>query len=315
MSVLLTGATGFVGGEVLQKIPVGECRVMGRARPECIREDHFFEYNIGGQGGGLNSVFDGVTAVVHCAARAHVMNDKEVDPLSIYREVNTTGTLNLARQAAASGVKRFVFISSIKVNGETTTGAPTFTESDLASMEDPYAISKAEAESGLWLIAKETGMEVVIIRPPLVYGPGVKANFFNLMKLANSAAPLPFGAIHNKRSMVYVANLADFIVQCVEHPAAANQTFLISDGRDFSLRDLLTQLRLAMGKSPRLIPVPVFLFRLAGKLAGKQMLIDRLTGDLQVDSSKAVDLLGWTPPFTVEHGIQATVDAFLKGSK
>lgn len=315
MSVLLTGATGFVGSKVLQKIPIDDRRVMGRTRPECIKEEDFFEYTIGAQCGGLNNAFDGVTAVVHCAARAHVMKDKERDPLSIYREVNTTGTLNLARQAAASGVKRFIFISSIKVNGESTTDTPAFTESDLVSTEDPYATSKAEAEKGLRLIAKETDMEVVIIRPPLVYGPGVKANFLNLMKLASTAAPLPFGAINNKRSMVYVANLADFIVQCVGHPDAANQTFLISDGRDLTLRDLLAQLRFAMGKSPRLIPVPVFLFRLAGRVLGKQDLTDRLVGDLQVDSSKAVKLLGWAPQFTVEQGIQVTVDAFLKGSK
>lgn len=316
-SILITGASGFLGAAVENQLASLHHHVISvavrKTTPHAANKSY------------LIASIDGVTdwqealkdkfVVIHCAARAHVMNDEEIDVLATYREVNTAGTLNLARQAAAAGVKRFVFISSIKVNGESTTASPFFTEDDPVSTGDPYARSKAEAEEGLRAIAKKTEMEVVIIRPPLVYGPGVKANFLNLMKLASSAIPLPFGTINNKRSMIYVANLADFIVRCVEHPAAANQIFLISDGRDFSLRDLLTQLRLAMGRSARLIPVPVFLFRLAGKLLGKKMLVDRLVGDLQVDSSKAGHLLDWVPPFTAEQGIQATVDAFLKGRK
>lgn len=318
MKIILTGAGGFVGGHLLVRLLDDGCTVTAAVRSTPTKID---------PRAGM-AVIQGLTpaqdwsgiltsdaVVVHAAARAHVMNDNEYDPLSIYRQVNTGGTLNLARQAAAAGVKRFVFISSIKVNGESTTAAPAFTEGDLVSTEDPYGLSKGEAEDGLRVIAKETSMEVVIIRPPLVYGPGVKANFLSLIKLAETGLPLPFAAVKNKRSMIYVGNLVDFVVTCIEHPAAANQTFLISDGQDLSLRDLLIQLRLAMGGAARLIPVPVFLFSLMGRVLGRKMLVDRLVGDLQVDSSKSVDLLGWAPPFTIEQGLQVTVDAFLKSKQ
>ncbi len=318
MKIILTGAGGFVGGHLLRRLLDDGFTVTAAVRNDAAKIDSRAEaVMIDGvsHAQDWSEVLAPEAVVIHAAARAHVMNDNAGDPLSRYREVNTAGTLSLARQAAAAGVKRFVFVSSIKVNGESTTAIPAFTEADQASSVDPYAISKIEAEEGLQLIAKKTSMEIVIIRPPLVYGPRVKANFLNLMRLASTAAPLPFGAINNKRSMIYVANFVDFIVHCTEHPAAANQTFLISDGRDLSLRDLLTQLRLAMGTAARLIPVPMFFFSLAGKILGKQALADRLVGDLQVDPSKANKLLAWTPPYTVEVGIQATVDEFLKSDK
>jgi len=257
----------------------------------------------------------GQDVVIHCAARAHIMNEEVADPLEEYRRVNVDGTLNLAQQAADTGVKRFIYISSIKVNGESTSGSGPFTEKATAKPLDPYGVSKFEAEEGLKKIAVDTGMEVVIIRPPLVYGAGVKANFLNLLKLSNTGLPLPFGLVNNKRSMVYVENLVDFIVKCIDNPTAANQTFLISDNDNLSLSCLLQLIRKSMNKSARLIPVPIFLFKLAGLMFRKQDVMDRLVGDLQVDSSKAMSLLDWKPPYTVEQGIQATVDSFLKDNK
>jgi|TARA_B110000211_G_C14093313_1_gene560835 nucleoside-diphosphate-sugar epimerase len=257
----------------------------------------------------------GQNVVIHCAARAHVMNEEVADLLSAYRQVNVDGTLNLARQAADAGVKRFIYLSSIKVNGESTSGNVPFTEEGLVNSLDPYGVSKLEAEEGLKKIATETGMEVVLIRPPLVYGTGVKANFLNLLKLSNTGLPLPFGMVKNKRSMVYVENLVDFIVKCIDHPAAANKTFLISDNHDLSLSGLLKLIRNSLNKPSRLIPVPSFLFKLAGLIFRKQDVVDRLVGDLQVDTSKAMSLLDWKPPYTVEQGIQATVDSFLKDNK
>ncbi|MBO9497508.1 SDR family oxidoreductase, partial [Thalassotalea sp. G20_0] len=254
----------------------------------------------------------GIDIIIHLAARAHIMGDEAADPLSEYRLVNVAGTLNLARQAAAAGVKRFIFVSSIKVNGETTSGLQPFTESLTCEVHDPYGMSKKEAEDGLRIIAAETGMEVVIIRPPLVYGAGVKANFLNLMKLADTPIPLPFGAINNKRSMVYVGNLVDFIIQCIDHPSAANQTFLVCDGEDLSLRSLLDMIRASLGRPPRLVPIPAFLFQIAGSIAGKREVVDRLVGNLQIDSSKARNLLNWVPTFTVQQGIDSTIASYLK---
>ena len=259
--------------------------------------------------------FTSIGCVIHCAARAHIMNEEVLDPISEYRRVNVDGTLNLARQASESGVKRFIYISSIKVNGESTTGICPFSEEDEAKSRDPYGISKYEAEEGLKRIAFESSMEVVIIRPPLVYGAGVKANFLNLLKFSSTKLPLPFGLVRNKRSMVYIENLVDFIVKCIDHPAAANQTFLVSDNDDLSLRSLLVMIRESMKIPVRLLPTPVFLFKLAGLILGKKDVVDRLVGDLQVNPNKAMTLLDWEPPYTAEQGIQATVDSFLKDKK
>jgi nucleoside-diphosphate-sugar epimerase len=246
----------------------------------------------------------GQDVVIHTAARAHVMEDEVADALAEYRRVNVDGTLNLARQAAAAGVKRFIFISSIKVNGEQTPLGQPFTADDTPAPEDAYGISKWEAEQGLLQLASETDMEVVIIRPPLVYGPGVKGNFANMIKLVSKGLPLPLGAIHNQRSLVALDNLVDLIVTCIDHPAAANQVFLAGDGQDLSTTRLLRCVARALGKPSRLIPVPASFLKLAAALLGKKAVAQRLLGSLQLDISKARHLLGWTPPITVEEGFR-----------
>lgn len=316
-TVMLTGSTGFVGSALLAELKrLPDFRVVSAVRSDASNssDDVVVVGNIDGTTD-YSSALSGVNVVVHAAARAHIMHDEVVNPLEEYRKVNVEGTLNLAKQAAAAGVKRFVYISSIKVNGESTTGLSASTEVDSTRPEDPYGVSKYEAEVGLRLLAKETGLEVVIIRPPLVYGPGVKANFLSLLKLSATGLPLPFGSVNNKRSMVYVGNLVDLIVRCINHPSAANETFLVSDGDDVSLRSLLTMMRSAMGRSARLVPVPVGLFKLAGALTGRRGVVDRLVGDLQVDSTKARKLLEWEPPFTVSQGIEVTVADFMSKDK
>lgn len=249
----------------------------------------------------------GVDVVVHCAARAHVMHDELANPLTEYRRVNVQGTENLARQAAAAGVRRFVFISSVKVNGEATQPGQPFTPADAPAPQDDYGLSKHEAEQALWQVARDTGMEVVIIRPPLVYGPGVKGNFARMVQWVRQGVPLPLGAVHNRRSLVALDNLVDFITLCASperSPQAANQTFLVSDGDDVSTTELLRRVAHAYGVPVRLLPVPVGLMRGAARLLGKTAVADRLLGSLQVDASKARDLLGWTPPVTMHEQLR-----------
>lgn len=316
MTLLVTGASGFVGHALLAQLQ--DCSLNYRSAfrnlPKSY-DQHAVAVGVINDTTNWSVALQGIDIIIHLAARAHIMGDEAADPLSEYRLVNVAGTLNLARQAAAAGVKRFIFVSSIKVNGETTSGLQPFTESLTCEVQDPYGISKKEAEDGLRIIAAETGMEVVIIRPPLVYGAGVKANFLNLMKLADTPIPLPFGAINNKRSMVYVGNLVDFIIQCIDHPSAANQTFLVCDGEDLSLRTLLGMMRASLGRPLRLVPIPAFLLQIVGSIAGKREVVDRLVGDLQIDSSKARNLLNWVPPFTVQQGINATVASYLQSKE
>ncbi|GHD53890.1 hypothetical protein GCM10008110_27940 [Marinobacter persicus] len=242
--------------------------------------------------------------VAHTAARAHIMKDEVPDPLAEYRKVNVEGTLNLARQAAEAGVSRFIYISSIKVNGEQTPLGKPYTAEDVPAPEDPYGVSKLEAETGLHKIASETGMEVVIIRPPLVYGPGVKGNFASMIKLVEKGLPLPLGSIHNKRSLVALDNLVDLIITCIDHPAAANQVFLAGDGQDVSTTELLRGVGRAMGKPARLVPVPAGMLMFGAGLLGKKAVAHRLLGSLEVDISKARNLLGWEPPLSVEEGLR-----------
>lgn len=315
--ILLTGSTGFVGCALLSELQeLPDFRVFSAVRSAVspASDDIVVVGNID-EATDYSSVLDGIKAVVHLAARAHIMCDEAIDPLAVYRKVNVEGTINLARQAAEAGIKRFIYISSVKVNGESTTKNPAYTECMSVKPEDAYGISKYEAEEGLKQVAADTGMEIVIIRPPLVYGKGVKANFLTLLRLSTMQLPLPFACIRNKRSMIYVGNLADFIIRCIDHPAAANQTFLVSDDDDVSLSRLFRLIRRSMGRRPWLVPVPVFLFKLAGKLLGRQAMVDRLVGDLQVDSSKARNLLGWVPPYTIEQGIAATVAGFKNKDK
>lgn len=299
--ILITGFTGFVGAKLLSVLHNKEVALLGRKEPDSNALPFYrFEFNAHSH---CKMALQGIDIVIHCAARVHMMDESSSDPLAAFREVNTFGTLNLAKQAAAAGVKRFIFLSSIKVNGESTLVDKPFKYDDVAKPEDAYGISKAEAEAGLKQIAAETGMEVVIIRPPLVYGPGVKANFAAMLKLAQKNLPLPLGAIHNKRSLVALDNLVDLIVTCIDHPKAANQTFLVSDDQDISTTELLKLMTRAAGKKPWLLPVPMSWLKLAGKLTGKQAVIDRLCGNLQVDINHTKQTLGWTPPVTVEEGI------------
>ena len=308
--ILLTGGSGFLGGTLLKALINKNVRCLGRKIPKIISGSSFYQSEIN-TGTDFTVAVQNTNVLIHCAARVHVMNELSGDPLAEFREVNTLGTLNLAQQAAEAGVRRFIFVSSIKVNGETTTGKPVFKPIDRHCPVDPYGISKSEAEIGLQIIAKDTGMEVVIIRPPLVYGPGVKANFLNLLKLSATKLPLPFGSINNKRSMVYLDNLVDLIITCIDHPNAGNKTFSASDGDDLSLSRLLRLIRKSMNKPAWLLPVPAFVFKLAGKLTGKSDVVDRLVGDLQVDISDSKKHLDWSPPFTVEQGLKATVDDFM----
>lgn len=245
---------------------------------------------------------DGASVVVHLAARAHVMHERLSNPLAEYRRVNVQGTENLARQAAQAGVRRFVFISSVKVNGEVTQPGKPFTPADAPAPQDDYGLSKHEAEQALWQVARDTGMEVVVIRPPLVYGPGVKGNFARMVQWVRKGMPLPLGAVRNRRSLVALDNLVDLIALCASparSPQAANQTFLVSDWDDVSTTELLRRVAHAYDVPARLLPVPAGLMRGAARLLGKTAVADRLFGYLQVDASHARDLLGWTPPVSM----------------
>lgn len=304
-SILLTGATGFVGQQILRQLPP-LARVFGRTKPA--HDCHFFAGELSANTD-YRAALCGVDVVIHCAARAHVMNETATNAAELYQDINTHATLALAEQAAAAGVKRFIFISTIKVNGEATSEGHVFRASDFRQPLDHYGESKAKAEIGLLEIAHNTNMEVVIIRPPLVYGHGVKANFAAMLKLAKKNLPLPLGAVHNKRSLVAVENLVDLIVTCIEHPAAANQVFLVSDDCDVSTSDLLKMMTKAFGKRPCLLPIPVSWLKVIASLVGKQSVIDRLCGNLQVDIAHTKQTLDWVPPVTLEQGIAKCIAA------
>jgi nucleoside-diphosphate-sugar epimerase len=313
--ILVTGATGFVGGAVMDELlRLGMPIIAGVRKQTANLADAVQQVVIGDLSvleetsfALKRSLFKGVDIVVHTAARVHVMNDDAIDPLEAFRKVNRDATLVLARMAAESGVKRFVFLSSIKVNGEMTRPGHSFSHDDASVPTDPYGLSKYEAEQGLLALALETGMEVVIIRPPLVYGPGVKANFASMMKWMGKRIPLPFGAIHNQRSLVALDNLVDFIALCADReisPQAANQVFLISDNEDVSTTQLLRKVAKAQNNQAWLIPVPVGLMAFVAKLIGKEDVANRLFGSLQVDSSKARDLLGWKPVVRMDEQLE-----------
>ncbi|EHU9446730.1 SDR family oxidoreductase [Vibrio vulnificus] len=315
MNILLTGASGFIGSKLLEELPANNILILGRDNPKGLPSEKFFKLEIDNDTD-YSVALSGVGVVVHLAARVHVMNDAVSNPLEEYREVNTRGTVNLARQAASAGVKRFVFVSSIKVNGEGTSQDRPFTSADLHAPEDDYGLSKSEAEQQLFEIAKEAGMEVVVIRPTLVYGPGVKANFAALMNLVSKGIPLPFGCItKNKRSLVSVDNLVDLIITCLDHPKAANQVFLVSDDHDVSTSEMVRQMALALVKRTWQLPVPVWCYNLAGKLFNKSDVVDRLTGSLQVDITHTKETLGWTPPQSLQEGFKQTAEAFLQSKK
>lgn len=311
--VLVTGGAGFVGSALLRALnfrtdlePVAALRAppIGTESPSvnCVAVGNIDDQTSWGE------ALVGVHEVIHTAARVHVMNDGAADPLAEFRRVNVQGTLNLARQAAAGGVKRLVFVSSVKVNGEATLPDQPFKPTDTFIPQDPYGLSKYEAEVGLRALAAETGIEVVIVRPPLVYGPGVKANFASMMRWVARGVPLPLGAIQNARSMVALDNLVDLLVTCLKHPAAAGQTFLVSDDEDVSTTKLLRRTAHAMGKEALLVPVPAPLLSLGAALLGKRDLAQRLCGSLQVDISKTRQLLGWSPPLTLDQGLKKAVE-------
>jgi UDP-glucose 4-epimerase len=313
-TILLTGATGFVGGAILKRLHHekkhsvlvavrDESRVLLQSVPKVRIESFDGALQWGGH-------LSGSDVVIHSAARVHVMNDAEADPLAAFRKVNVEGTLNLARQAAAAGVRRFIFISSIKVNGEGTAPGMVYTAEDVPAPADPYGVSKMEAEQGLRELAAESAMDVVIIRPVLVYGPGVKANFLNMMRWLDKGIPLPFGAIDNSRSLVALDNLVDLILTCIEHPEAANQTFLVSDGEDLSTTALLNKMANALNKPARLIPVPSWILQSGAALLGRKGLSQRLCGSLRVDITKTRNLLGWTPPLSVDEALAITAKHF-----
>ena len=314
MKVLVTGASGFVGTALCENLIARGLTTTGivRQMPENPLPGVDYQIVSGfSKSKFWEEILVGVDVVVHCAARAHIMRDSERDPLAAYREVNVEGTRSLAEQAVSYGVKRFIYISSIKVNGEGTNEHP-YKADDIPAPEDSYGISKWEAEQVLQKIGCTSNLEIVIIRPPLVYGPEVRVNFLKLMKLVKSGLPLPFGAIHNNRSFVAVDNLVDLILICLHHPAATNQTFLVSDGDDLSTTDLLRRMAKAFGISSRLVPVPVFLLRTVAFLLGKTDLTQRLCGSLQIDISRAKQLLGWTPKVSVDEALLKTAKHFLK---
>lgn len=306
MKILLTGANGFIGARLAEYLSENSQHNLTCAvrRQTLAVNGRLFLFN------GLTRDTDwagglvGQEVVVHVAARAHIMKDEVSDPLSEYRKINVEGTMNLARQAAQAGVRRFVFLSSIKVNGEGTLPGSYYTADDSPAPEDAYGVSKMEAEQELWEVSRRTGMEIVIIRPPLVYGPGVKGNFASLMKLVEKGFPLPLGAVHNERSLVALDNLVDLVALCIEHPAAANEVFLASDGQDLSTTDLIRRVARAMGKSARLIAVPSSMLMFGASMLRKRTLAQRLLGSLQVDISKTKNLLGWTPLLSVDEGLE-----------
>lgn len=304
-NILVTGATGFVGKALCVHLwrQGHVVKTVGRADNVQARAPDYQVTSIDRETD-WSGILDGVDVVMHLAARVHVMREQLANPLDAYRETNVEGTINLAHQAAKVGIKRFIFISSIKVNGEQTLPGKPFTANDVTAPTDAYGISKFEAEQGLLALARETGMEVVVIRPPLVYGPGVKGNFANMMNLVRRSLPLPFGAIHNQRSLVAIDNLVSLIIACINHPAAANQVFLVSDGEDLSTSDLLRRLAKAAGISSRLIPIPAGLLNMGLTMLGKRMVAQRLLGSLQVDISKTQEMLGWAPPMTVDEGLR-----------
>jgi UDP-N-acetyl-alpha-D-quinovosamine dehydrogenase len=307
---LVTGANGFVGRQLTAKIARrgGQFRAALRASsPHFSDNDSVILCRIDGRTDWAEALRD-IDVVIHLAARVHVMHENSANPLEDFRRSNVNGTEHLARSAAACGVKRMVYVSTIKVNGESTRGNQEFTEADAPSPQDPYGISKWEAEQILWRIASQTGLEIVVVRPPLVYGPGVKGNFMQMLSVVARGYPLPFASVANLRSLIYVENLADALIACATQPAAAGQTYLVSDGEDVSTPDLLRRLAAEMEVPSRLFACPVSMLNLAGRLTGKTRQFDRLLGSLRVDSGKIRSDLNWVPPYSLQQGLRATAE-------
>ncbi len=319
MKLIVTGASGFVGSAAVQSLAGAGWSVIAQSRgqlpPSLLPASaQALQAPLDDQAA-WQSVLQGCDAVLHTAARVHQVQDASVDPLADYRAVNTVPTLRLARLAAEHGVKRFVFLSSIKVNGEFTIAGQAFHADDAANPADPYGISKHEAEMGLRQIAAETGLQVVIVRPPLVYGPGVRANFLTLMRWLQRGLPLPLGAVHNQRSLIGLDNLVSLLSTALTHPAAANQTFLASDAHDVSTTELLRELAVALQRPARLIPVPSRWLETALTLASRGAIAQRLCGNLAVDITKTQRLLQWHPPHSLAEGLRVTAQHFLASGR
>ena len=320
MSLLVTGANGFVGSALCVEAALRGHNVRAALRshaPVAGAKDVVAVGDIDGQTD-WHAALHGIDVIIHLAARVHVMREAAADPLAAFRSVNVQGTENLARQAARAGVKRLVYVSSIKVNGEGCPhplplshgerGERVYRESDAPNPQGPYAVSKWQAEQALQRIARETGLEVVIIRPPLIYGPGVKGNFISLLAAIERGIPLPVASVHNKRSLIYLGNLVDALILCAVHPAAAGKTYLVSDGEDIPTPELIRRLGRAMGHPAGLFPLPPGLLKLGGRLLGKAGQVERLLGSLRVDSEKIRRELDWRPPYSMQQGLQATAD-------
>ncbi|WP_420265610.1 UDP-glucose 4-epimerase family protein [Candidatus Magnetominusculus dajiuhuensis] len=314
MNILVTGANGFVGRHLSKTLLERGYAVKGtvRSREKIISMPDAMDISIVGDISPTTDwrdVLKGIDVIVHLAARVHVMTETSDNPLQAFRHVNTVGTERLAMQAGAAGVKRIVYLSTIKVNGEKTIDKP-FTENDSPAPDDPYSVSKWEAEQSIRRIAEQTGLEYAIIRPTLVYGTGVKGNFLMLMKLINKGVPLPLSGIRNKRSLIYLGNLTDAIMKCISHPSAANKTFLVSDGEDLSTPELIRRMANAFGRPARLFYFPPAFLRLGGAIARRTNAVRRLADSLTVDSSKIRNELDWSPPFTLNQGLNSTIDWF-----
>ena len=311
MRILVTGSSGFVGSALVPVLLCQHYEVTAVVRREQDKSQAGSNSFVVGNIDAItkwSKALHGADVVIHLAARVHAIGKHESEDIKEFRRVNTDGTLNLARQAAENGVKRFVYLSTIKVNGEATAPGRPFTSNDLAAPQDPYGISKHEAEVGLRALAQETKMQVVIIRPPLVYGPGAKGNFNTLMKIVARSLPLPFASIRNRRSLVGIDNLVNLISTCIEHPSAANETFLASDAEDLSTPELIRRMARAMDRPARLFPVPPVLLSNAATLVGKGDVALRLCGSLQVDISKSSELLGWKPTVSVDEALKKALN-------
>lgn len=315
MKILITGANGFVGKAVTIKLATNKANTVRVAVRTfvCDFPPSVEVYpNLDLISSDWSDVLKEVDVIVHCAARVHIMNERSNNPLEAFRKVNVDGTLRLAKQSAVLGVKRFIFLSSLKVNGEKTEIGNPFTADDAPNPLDPYGISKFEAEEALLKISRESKLEIVIIRPPLVYGPDVKANFLSILRWLDKSIPLPFGRINNKRSFVAIDNLVDLINVCCNHKAAKNQIFMVSDGKDLSTTELFRSIGKALNKKTRLIPIPPSIMTLLAKIFGKSALIKRLFDSLQTDISKNKYLLNWTPPIKFDEALNKTAEYFLK---
>ncbi len=316
LNIAVTGASGFVGRQLCSELVLRGCKVTAFTRDLRNQLDnidyHMIEDIVADTKWG--SALDKVDVLIHLAARVHVMHDVATNPLQSFLDVNLHATVHLAKAAAAAGVKRFVYASSIKVNGEFTQNEP-FSEQDAANPQDAYAVSKWEAEKALREIEKETGMQVVILRPPLIYGPNVKANFASLLKLVDKGMLLPLASINNKRSLIYLGNFVDAIITCAQHPKAAGNTYLVSDGEDISMPQLIRKIAYSLNRPSRLFSFPVSIMYIIAKLAGKSSSLQRITQSLAIDGSKIRQELNWQPPFTVEQGLKNTAEWYRSQSK